>query len=398
MKEFAIYSLHANALLIVSYLFYRLLLSNESSFKANRIYLIVSACLSVLIPLVNMPSFFKSLLVEIHLSEVVVYNIGSAISTSVFSYSNLLTIIYIAGAGIALLIFLKNILQIFSLILKGKVHKKEGYTEVESQKTDGIFSFLNFLVIPSNRPYGETEILEHELTHIRQFHSLDVLFFELLSVVFWYNPICYLFKASIKENHEFLADEAAVKQKNNPTEYSKLIVNYALDVDYPLLSGNFMNHSFLKRRIIMLSKQPSGTNYSRLKYGLTTLLLIATLVLTSFLKENNILVNTGKGHVVEHPDVMPKYAGEGGLGKFLQENIRYPQNAKEKNITGTVYINFIINEEGDVVNAHVLKGTDKELDAEALRVINLMPAWTPAKSAGKPVSVSYNIPIHFELH
>jgi len=110
MKEFAIYSLHANALLVVSYLFYRVLLSNESSFKANRIYLIVSAGLSVIIPLINIPSFFKTLLVEIHLSEVVVYKIGSAISTSVFSYSNLLAIVYVAGASIALLIFLKNTL------------------------------------------------------------------------------------------------------------------------------------------------------------------------------------------------------------------------------------------------------------------------------------------------
>src|SRR6185312_3496746 len=371
MKEFAIYSLHANALLVVSYLFYRVLLSNESSFKANRIYLLASAGLSVIIPLINIPSFFKTLLVEIHLSEVVVYKIGSAISTSVFSYSNLLAIVYVAGASIALFIFLKNIFQIFSLILKGNVNKKVGYIEVVSQKTDGIFSFLNFLVIPGNKPYGETEILEHELTHIRQLHSLDVLLFELLSVVFWYNPICYLYKAAIKENHEFLADEAAVRQKNNPTEYSKLIVNYALDVNYPVLTGNFINHSFLKRRIIMLSKQPSGRNSIMLKYFLTALLLIAMIGLTSFLKENNILLNNRVGNLVQHADVMPKYSAEGGFAKFLQDNIKYPEIAKKKGTNGTVYINFIINEEGDVVNAHVIKGTDKDLDAEALRVINL---------------------------
>lgn len=395
MKEFVIYSIQANILLLASFLLYRMLLSNESSFKANRAYLIISVILSLFIPLINTPFFFKSLLVQVNLGEVIIYKVGSYISSSQFSYSKLLVILYFSGLCIAFVGFLKNLLQIASLIFKGTSQKGKGYVLVHSKKAKGIFSFLRFIIIPSEKQYTDNRIIEHELTHIRQLHSLDVLFFELVSILFWYNPVCYLFKIAIKENHEFLADDAVVKGKDSRDEYAKLITSYALDISPESLSGNFINHSFLRRRIIMLGKQSSKAKNFAIKYALTTALLLAVITLSSFFKDKNIVLYNNHNHVYSVVDEMPKFPGN--LQEYLSKSIKYPTRAKAKGITGIVYVRFVIDEEGNVSNATILKGPDKDLDAEAIRVISAMPAWIPGKNKGKLVSVEFNLPIDFEL-
>ena len=290
MKEFALYSLQANILLIVSYLLYSWLLSNESTFKANRFYLLTSAFISLVVPLINIPGFFKSLLVQVNMGQVIVYKVGSYITSSQFSYSSLLAVFYIAGVCIAAIIFIKNILQISFLIFKSPAHKEKGYTRVYSKKAEGVFSFLKFMVIPSGKPCEDSEVIEHELTHIRQMHSLDVLFFELLSVLFWYNPVCYLYKSAAKENHEFLADDAVVQGKENRSEYAKRIMAYALNITPYSLPGNFIYHSFLRRRIIMLAKQPSDARRFASRYAASGMLLLVMITLTSFLKDRNIVL------------------------------------------------------------------------------------------------------------
>ncbi len=95
---------------------------------------------------------------------------------------------------------------------------------------------------------------------------------------------------------------------------------------------------------------------------------------------------------------MPKYpGGETALRTFLAENLKYPEEAKVKKLSGKVYVSFILDETGKVTNAKVVKGVDPLLDKEALRVVNLLPQWEPGKDEGKPVKVSYTIPVKFSL-
>lgn len=93
------------------------------------------------------------------------------------------------------------------------------------------------------------------------------------------------------------------------------------------------------------------------------------------------------------PDVLPSF----NLGPFLQKNLRYPEMAKEAGISGKVIVNFIIDEEGNILKATILKGIGAGCDEEALRVIKLMPKWTPGMNNGKPVKVSFNQVIVFRL-
>lgn len=95
---------------------------------------------------------------------------------------------------------------------------------------------------------------------------------------------------------------------------------------------------------------------------------------------------------------MPEFpGGYQALLNFLSQNIRYPSIAAESGITGKVTVNFVVNKDGSISDATILRGVDQALDKEALRVINSLPRWKPGKQAGKPVRVSFSVPINFKL-
>ena len=96
---------------------------------------------------------------------------------------------------------------------------------------------------------------------------------------------------------------------------------------------------------------------------------------------------------------MPEFpGGDLGLMKYIQKNVKYPAIAKEYNITGKVYVNFIVDKSGSVTNVKIVRGVDKNLDAEAVRVVKSLPKYKPGKQRGKAVRVMYTIPINFTLY
>jgi len=96
---------------------------------------------------------------------------------------------------------------------------------------------------------------------------------------------------------------------------------------------------------------------------------------------------------------MPEFpGGDLGLMKYIQKNVKYPAIAKEYNITGKVYVSFIVDKSGSVTNVKIVRGVDKNLDAEALRVVKSLPKYKPGKQRGKAVRVMFTIPINFTLN
>tara|TARA_B100001758_G_scaffold62460_1_gene52000 strand:- start:28442 stop:29095 length:654 start_codon:yes stop_codon:yes gene_type:complete len=96
---------------------------------------------------------------------------------------------------------------------------------------------------------------------------------------------------------------------------------------------------------------------------------------------------------------MPEFpGGDLGLMKYIQKNVKYPAIAKEYNITGKVYVSFIVDKTGSVTNVKVVRGVDKNLDAEAVRVVKSLPKYKPGKQRGKAVRVMFTIPINFTLN
>lgn len=111
-----------------------------------------------------------------------------------------------------------------------------------------------------------------------------------------------------------------------------------------------------------------------------------------------------KEEVVEDTEIfvvvedMPEFpGGETALRSFINKNVNYPVIAAENGIQGKVYVRFVVDKDGSVTNAEIARGIDPSLDQEALRVVRTLPKWKPGKQRGKPVRVSYTVPINFQL-
>ncbi|MBC8601882.1 energy transducer TonB [Parabacteroides acidifaciens] len=97
-------------------------------------------------------------------------------------------------------------------------------------------------------------------------------------------------------------------------------------------------------------------------------------------------------------ETMPEFpGGQMALLQYLSKSIKYPVIAQENGIQGRVSCSFVVNKDGSIVDAEVIRGVDPSLDKEALRVINSMPKWSPGKQRGKPVRVKYTVPVTFRL-
>ncbi len=95
---------------------------------------------------------------------------------------------------------------------------------------------------------------------------------------------------------------------------------------------------------------------------------------------------------------MPQFPqGPGGLAQFLSTNLQYPAEARRDSVRGTVYVGFVINNKGNVSDVLVLKGIGHGCDEEVVRVIRLMPQWTPGRQDGRNVAVRFSLPVRFEI-
>jgi TonB family protein len=121
------------------------------------------------------------------------------------------------------------------------------------------------------------------------------------------------------------------------------------------------------------------------------------ILVTSKQEEKRQTVDGERAFVIV--EQMPQFpGGETEMRKFINENLKYPEEAKKKNIQGTTIVNFVIDKEGRIRNPSVMRSLDESMSIEALRILNLMPAWTPGKQGGKAVNVSYTVPFKFVMN
>jgi len=126
-----------------------------------------------------------------------------------------------------------------------------------------------------------------------------------------------------------------------------------------------------------------------------SLIIVITFSVTGFSQESKV---TAEEEVFTIVESMPDFvSGRDGLSKYFKDNLNYPEEAKKNSIQGTVYVNFVVNKEGEIIGAKILRGVHDLLDEEALRLMNAMPKWKPGTQRGKRVAVSYNLPIKFRL-
>lgn len=269
-------------------LFYKLVLEGDKSHVVKRFYLLGALLMACLIPLMT---FTEVLIIapQPQLSESSVGQLGEM--EDVLMPINFLAFILWSLYGLGVLFFswrfLRNLYRIYKDVTQNKNETSSFYTKVLLAKNVVPHSFLNYVFL--NRvAYEEKcipkEVIKHEEAHVRQKHSLDVLFVELLQIVLWFNPLIYFFKKSIKLNHEFLADEAVTAKSTSPFAYQHILVNYSGRTHHSALSSP-INYSLTKKRLIMLSKQSSKHRWLKM---LAILPLLSILILSFSTKETVI--------------------------------------------------------------------------------------------------------------
>ena len=279
---------------------------------------------------------------------------------------------------------------------------------------EGPFSFFDWIFINPERHKSDAieEIMMHELTHCQQLHSIDIIFSELFCIIFWFNPFVWLLKREVRLNLEYLADNSVLANGKDNKEYQYHLLGLTYRKNVATISNNF-NVLPIKKRIKMMNKKKTN-NSMRVKYVLYVPMIVMLLIVSnidsiarsvtnvtvdnkvapvSVLQKQKTPDNDQKVYTVVSE--MPKF--NGNLFQWLAQNIKYPAEASQKHQQGTVMIKFVVEADGRVRQAEIIRGASPSLDKEAMRIVSIMPKWIPGKQDGRPVAVYYTLPIKFKL-
>lgn len=242
--------------------FYKLFLEGESFHKLKRLYLIASLTLAFIIPLITITYYIEVPSAIIPITNYVenqVINNQSPIIKKTNYLPLLIVVTYFFGVILFASKFIINLFKIILLIKKNLKYKKQNITYVLVQQLKVPCTFFHYIFL-NKQDYENhktpKEVLLHEESHAKQKHSIDIVFIELLQVIFWFNPLIYIFKKAIKLNHEFLADQAVIKSGIQATIYQQILLSFSLNSTYQPLT-NAINYSSIKKRFTIMKKQTS---------------------------------------------------------------------------------------------------------------------------------------------
>lgn len=407
----------------IFYGYYHIALRNNRFHQWNRYYLLLCAALSLIVPLIRIPLSFTP---EESAQSIYVYPI--TLREQVFTAKveqDVLQINWMAWiyGGVIILCLLRlafSYWKILRIIYRSKVEFIKPYWFVFSEHISAPFSFFRYIFLHqqmnADTPKGR-QMLQHEMVHVQEKHSLDKLLMECITALCWINPFFHLMKRELALVHEFIADKKAAKE-GDVADYAETILQMALQTNHTLSMTNSFLHHPIKRRIFML------THSRKLRFSYLRRLMILPVAASIFCslafvvqqeekKEKTaqiapppppapgkITSDTVPGNkiftFVEKPPTFP--GGDEQLAKYLSNNIRYPRLATEAGKGGTLFVSFVVTDKGEVKDVHTV-GAAKGygLEEEAIRVVKLMPKWNPGKQNGQNVNVQFNLPIRFTI-
>jgi len=271
---------------------YDVFLRRETFFQWNRVYLIGTFLASLVLPFIKIDIFKTTIATS--LVEYPTYFQGILLDELVLKGENnttfILTLeqaILFSGMFVALMFFLYKLYQVHQLKNKGTVRYLTDFTRVIIKNSEIAFSFFKSVFIGDKIiAQNHKAIIEHELVHIRQGHSYDLIFFELMRIVTWFNPLVYVYQNRISEVHEFIAD-AAVAKTHKKEQYQLLLTQVFRTKDISFINP-FFKSSLIKKRIVMLQKSKSRKALA-LKYALVVPAFLAILFYTSCESDPKVL-------------------------------------------------------------------------------------------------------------
>ncbi|MEE9364173.1 MAG: M56 family metallopeptidase [Cellulophaga sp.] len=263
---------------------YDLFLKGETFFQWNRLYLIGTHLLSLIIPWVKIEALKTTLPKEYIAYPEYLWGMNSLETVVVASERsnfdiNWGALVLFGGMAIAAVLFALKLLQIQKLKKSGEVRYFSNFTRVIVKQSNLAFSFFKTIFLGDEVVKKEHEsIIKHELVHIEQKHSWDLLFFEFLRIIFWFNPLVYVYQKRTSELHEFIAD--ATVAKTHKKEQYQMLLSQVFQTEEISFVNHFFKSSLIKKRIVMLQKTKSKKVW-QLKYLLLVPIVIGMLVYTS---------------------------------------------------------------------------------------------------------------------
>ncbi len=277
------YILESIAFQLVFLIIYDFFLKRETFFQWNRFYLIGTYIVSLFLPWIKIEAFQTAVPERFYAypeylwgtNDTVVVS-GAASSGFFISWEQGLLF---GGMLLAALLFGYKMLLLYRLRRQGEIEFFKDFTRIVLSNSNVAFSFFKSIFLGDRIVEKEHEnIIEHELAHIQQRHTYDLLFFELMRIFGWFNPLVYVYQNRISELHEFIAD--AQVAKTGKEEQYELLLSQAFQTQNISFINQFFNSSLIKKRIVMLTKEKS-LNIWKVKYLALVPMLIGILFYTS---------------------------------------------------------------------------------------------------------------------
>ncbi len=327
-----IYILKSSLCLAVFYGFYKLLLEKESFHNFKRFYLLASLILAFVIPLITFTEYREVITQDSPLFSTEISQNTTTKTTLTTYLPFILWSIYGLGVFLFGFKFLKNLLEIVIKIKQNPKFKNKSHINVLLQDLVIPHTFFSYIFLNKQKFESHQipkEVLLHEETHAKQKHSLDVVFIEILQILFWFNPFIYLIKHSIKLNHEFLADQSVLNKGVTPSKYQQILLAFSSNASEPQLA-NAINYSSIKKRFTIMKTQTSKQNFWIKSFILLPLLAI----LTFSFSNKQIVTNQQKAtakEVIEYNQLAKKYNLMSESGEFIvkkeeKERLNYLYN------------------------------------------------------------------------
>ena len=439
--------------MIAFYLVYSILLSRDTSYGRNRVFILLSLLSALILPLVSLQTtkpldiqFFGKILSEVFVTASA--NTNKALNHGLSS-TGMIQLIYLIYIIVAFLFIFKLLIDLLNLLFLIIRHRDEGSRIIRFHgfKTCG-FSAMGYIFINTRLSSEDAgDIISHEQNHLKQNHFIDIIFIEIIKAFQWFNPVVYLFNRSLRAIHEYQADQECLSSGVPVVNYQSLLLSQVFKSKAFNLTNSFSNPSLIKKRIVMMTKKRTSTIASVKMLIVVPVAGIVFLAISAYREIPNSSVkqiipvivtqnssSVSKSELMPPPppppppqsseikdnvkvakevkmnesdpepepfvvvEEMPMFpGGEKALQQYIADHTEYPEVAKENNIQGKVIVRFCVTPKGGVSQVSVLKGVDPELDNEAIRVVNTLPTFKPGKQGGKPVPVWYMVPIEFTM-
>ena len=464
MMALLVYSIKSALVLTLLYLPYTLMLRQESFFRMNRITLLTILMLALVLPMVDIPSlanpeqpvvYEMQQRIMLMTQEAETTSMSLAKTTRTFSWLGILALVYIIGISLALCIRLWQLFRIGQIIRGGCLWTdKSDHATIYCHIDDvAPFSWMRSIVISESdyKPFGR-EILLHEKAHILSLHSMDILFLTLVEAIQWWNPIAYLLGRSLRDVHEYEADDYVLHQGISLHNYQELLVKKALANTSYAFANNF-NHSLIKKRIYMMN-HPKSNPWLRSKvlYILPATLVVLTAFATPKLNEKvgeiveRVDHGDGSDDLNPQPEQQPESiptsdvtdmqsaepkeelaveeeatdtlssedyvndvyrneyinltqppefpGGMSALRAFVQLHVAQALENDASVAGKRAYVQFRIKKDGTIDNIGLVRG-DREAYHEAIKIVEQMPQWIPARRFGELADAHFVLAFDF---